>query len=263
MKHFRFPLLLICCLYFPLHSLAWGALGHRIVGQIAESYLTAKAKRNIRQILGDESLAMSSTWADFIKSDPSYQYLNSWHYINVEDGLDYPSFRQYLDRDTLTDAYTRLNFLIRELKKKDLAKEKKIMYLRLLIHIVGDIHQPMHVSRAEDLGGNKITITWFKEPSNLHRLWDEQLISFQQLSYTEYTEAINHPSRNQRMAWQQQPLTEWFYECYQASRQLYSEITQPDQPLSFRYNFDHIELLNRQLLKAGVRLAAVLNGVFG
>ena len=137
------------------------------------------------------------------------------------------------------------------------------MYLRLLIHITGDIHQPMHVSRAEDLGGNRIRLTWFNEPTNLHSLWDEKLVEFQNLSYTEYTAAINHVKRKQRDAWQQQPMTEWFFESYQIAGQLYSEITQPDQKIGFRYNFDHIAILNQQLLKAGVRLAGLLNEIFG
>lgn len=250
-------------LYIPFSSMAWGVLGHRIIGQIADSYLTSKARRNIKAILGDESIAMSSNWADFIKSDASYNYLGPWHYLNVKDNLDEQAFKNHLSADTLTDAYTKLNFIIGELKKPALENDKKKLYLRLLIHIAGDIHQPMHVSRAEDQGGNKISLLWFNESSNLHRLWDEQLIGFQQLSYTEYTDAINHTTRQERKEWQQQPMQEWFFESYQISQGLYKEITQPDQKLSFRYNFDHIAIVNQQLLKAGVRLAGILNELFG
>lgn len=256
-----FLYLLMACL--PLQSLAWGQLGHRVVGQIADSYLTAKARKNIKSILGYESLAMGSTWADFIKSDPTYKYLDNWHYINLKDGMSESEVKAYLEKDTLTDAYTKLNFLIAELKKKDLAPDVKKMYLRLLIHITGDIHQPMHVSRAEDLGGNRIYVMWFNENSNLHRVWDDQLLAFQQLSYTEFANAINHTTKADRKVWQEQPMTEWFWESYSTSQKLYKEITQPDQKLGFRYNFDHVEELNQCLLKAGVRLAGLLNDIFG
>ncbi len=247
----------------PLETLAWGQTGHRVVGEIADSYLNSRARKNIRAILGYESIAMGSTWADFIKSDPSYKYLDAWHYINIQDGLDQTAFLGWLEKDSDTDAYTKLNFLIGELKKKDLGADQKKLYLRLLIHITGDIHQPLHVGREEDLGGNRISVMWFNDKSNLHRVWDDQLLTFQQLSYTEFARSINHCTKAERKMWREQPITEWFWESYQISRQLYGEITQPDQKLGYKYNFDHVGQLNGQLLKAGVRLAGLLNEIFG
>jgi len=249
--------------YLPLHSFAWGMLGHRIVGEVADSYLTPKARLAIKQILGNESLAMASNWPDFIKSDPAYNYLNPWHYANLEDGMSYQQLQDYFKADTITDAYTKLNFLIRELKNKQLPKESQVLYLRLVIHIIGDIHQPMHTGHAGDLGGNKVSVLWFRDSSNLHRVWDDQLIDYQQLSYTEYTKAINFTTQAQRDEWQQQPMSQWFYESYQLSRDLYAEIRQPYQKLSYSYNFKHIAALNERLLKGGVRLAGVLNELFG
>ena len=88
------------------------------------------------------------------------------------------------------------------------------MYLRLLIHIVGDVHQPLHVGRKGDRGGNDIKVTWFGESSNLHKIWDEGLIDNQQLSYTEYVNAINFTTPQQRAEWQKDPFEKWFYESY-------------------------------------------------
>ncbi|KAI9463083.1 S1/P1 nuclease [Russula earlei] len=249
--------------YLPLHSFAWGMLGHRIVGEVADSYLTPKARLAIKQILGNESMAMASNWPDFIKSDPTYNYLSPWHYADLEDGLSYEQLQDYFKTDTIADAYTKLTFLIKELKNKQLPKDKQLLYLRLVIHIIGDIHQPMHVGHTGDLGGNKISVMWFRDSSNLHRVWDDQLIDYQQLSYTEYTKAINFTTPAQRSEWQQQPMSQWFYESYQVSRELYREIKQPYQKLSYSYNFKHIAELNERLLKGGVRLAGVLNGIFG
>src|ERR1700744_3023586 len=133
-------------IYAPLQSMAWGTQGHRICGQIADSYLTPKARKAIQEILGNESIAMTSNWADFIKSDPSYSYLSSWHYIDFDKAYTYPEMQQFLAQDTKVDAYTKMNFLIGELKKKDISKENKLLYLRMLIHIIEDVHQPMHTS---------------------------------------------------------------------------------------------------------------------
>ncbi|HET9433940.1 MAG TPA: S1/P1 nuclease, partial [Chitinophagaceae bacterium] len=162
MKSFKTLLLTIAFVGVSISSFAWwGQNGHRIVGEIADSYLSNKARKAIREILGNESVAMTSNWADFIKSDSTFNYLNPWHYINVKQGLSQTEFNTVLQNDTVTDAYTKLNFLITELKSQQLPLDKKQMYLRLLIHIAGDIHQPLHVGRLEDLGGNRIRVLWF------------------------------------------------------------------------------------------------------
>jgi len=260
LKRHLFFCFLLC---FPVYTFCWGVLGHRIVGEIAESYLTPKAKAEIKKIFGDTTVAIASAWGDFIRSDSSYAYLDSWHYINLDSGLTRRQVQSYLDSDTATDIYTKTRFLIKELKNKQLPVSKKKMYLKLLIHFVGDIHQPLHVGRKVDLGGNRVRVQWFNNATNLHAVWDESLVNFQQLSYTEYTRTINFTTQSQRLAWQKQPISEWVIESYIITQKLYSEITAPNQRLSYNYNFDHIKTVNERLLKGGVRLAGLLNEIFG
>ena len=250
-------------IYVPFQSFAWGLLGHRIVGQIADDYLTGKARKEIYKILGTESIAMSSNWADFIKSDPSYGYLSNWHYINIKGGLTREQVMTFLDNDTATDAYTKVNFMMSELRRKDLPTENKLLFLRMLIHIAGDLHQPLHTGREEDLGGNKIKVLWFNIPYNLHHVWDEELIHFQQLSYTEYAAAINHPKKAETKEWLKEPVSNWIYQSYQLAENVYSDIKQPDQKLDYKYNFAYLASLNLQLLRGGIHLAGLLNDIFG
>ena len=252
----------VAILYAPVQAMAWGTTGHRICGQIAESYLTPKARKAIQGILGYETIAIASNWADFIKSDPSYSYLSSWHYVDLNKAYTYPDLVDFLNQDTNVDAYTKLNFLIGELKKKDISKPNRLLYLRMLIHIVEDVHQPMHVAHADDKGGNDFKVTWFNASTNLHSVWDSQLIDFQQLSYTEYATAINHTTPAEIAEWQSAPISKWLFESNQIAEILYTDI-KPEDNLSYKYNFSHIDTLNRQLLKAGVRLAGVLNQLFG
>jgi S1/P1 Nuclease len=253
----------IAIIYAPLQSWAWGAEGHRIAGQIADSYLTPKARKAIQAILGNESIAITSNWADFIKSDPSYNYLSVWHYVDLDKVYTYPELQDYLNHDTNVDAYTKLQFLISELKKNDLSKENKLLYLRMLIHVAEDVHQPLHVGHTEDKGGNDIKVTWFNNSTNLHSVWDSQLIEFQQLSYTEYTAAINHTTAAQRAEWQKAPISQWLFESNQIAEKLYSEVKSGDALNVYKYNFSHIDIVNQQLVKAGVRLAGILNKLFG
>lgn len=259
---FKKTLLAVIILYAPVKTMAWGMEGHRISGQIAESYLTPKARKAVQVILGDESIAIASNWADFIKSDPAYSYLSSWHYIDFDKPYTYPEMKAYLASDTNTDAYTKLQFLITELKKKDLSKQNKLLYLHMLIHITEDIHQPLHTGHTEDKGGNDIKVNWFSTSTNLHSVWDSQLIDFQQLSYTEYATAINHASTVDVAEWQKAPLSMWIFESAQIANVLYTEVKSGDT-LNYKYNFTHIDTLNRQLLKGGVRLAGLLNQIFG
>jgi hypothetical protein len=251
----------IFLLYAPLQTVAWGQLGHRIVGEIANSYLKNKTRKEIRKILGNESLAMASTWGDFIKSDPSYKYLDSWHYVNLPQGLDYNNFQNMLIRDTIPNVFNRVQFITSQLKNKQLPQEKKLMYLRLLIHFVGDIHQPLHIGKKEDLGGNNVKLLWFGQASNLHRLWDSDLIESENLSYTEYVKAINFSTKGQRIALQKQPLDQWLFDSYKLGGKIYNT-TPPDSRLSYRYIYDNIAIANQQLLFGGVHLAGLLNQIF-
>lgn len=253
--------ILILFIALSFQTYAWGLLGHRIVGQIAESYLTPKAKQAVIKILGTESIAMASNWPDFIRSDTTMSYLSPWHYLNLKGGLTYNEVQTFLKNDTSINAYTRINFLVRELKNKELPKDKTAFYLKLLIHIVGDIHQPLHVGRPDDRGGNSIKVQWFNVPFNLHQIWDSELIDFQQLSYTEYTAAINHTTKAQRLQWQKQPVSEWIWQSYQIAEKIYGDI-KPEEKLGYLYNYKYIQILEKQLVIGGVHLAALLNEIF-
>ena len=247
--------------YLPLQTMAWGMLGHRIVGEIADSYLNAKTRIEIKKILGNESIAMASNWGDFIKSDTTYDYLEKWHYVDFERGTDYDQMQAILKNDTTTNAYTKLNMLISGLKSKSLSQDKKLFYLRMLIHIMGDISQPLHVGYAADEGGNKVKVSWFNASTNLHSIWDSRLIDDQKLSYTEYTRAINFSTLQQRLAWQKGGLNGWIYDSFQVTQSLYLDVKEGDK-LSYQYIFKHLDTVNKQLLKGGVRLAYILNTLF-
>ncbi|MGZ3887236.1 MAG: S1/P1 nuclease [Flavisolibacter sp.] len=248
--------------YLPLSSHAWGMLGHRIVGEIASDYLTPRAKAEIKKILGNESIAMASNWADFIRSDTSYRYLSTWHYVDFQKGISFQEMQEVLKKDSSADAYTKLHFLGEELKKKNLSREKKLLYLRLLIHIAEDLSQPLHVSPVGSSGGNDIKVTWFSTPSNLHRIWDEDLIEYQKLSYTEYARAINFPSDAQKKIWISQTPVQWLYDSYTIAQDLLNNAPEQNARLSYDYNFRHVSTLNQQLLKGGIRLAGLLNQIF-
>jgi len=258
---FKIVIVAIVLTYIPATAGAWGMLGHRIVGQIAENHLSAKARKALRAILGDENIAMASNWGDFIKSDPAYNYLYNWHFVNLPEGLDRQGVNAFLDEEKTPNVYNKIPEMIAVLKDTESTADQKKMALRLLIHLVGDLNQPMHTARKDDLGGNKIYVTWFGEKSNLHKVWDESLIMYQELSYTEYAAAIDHPTKDQLNAWKNASLKDFVYGSYEACNKIYAK-TKAEDKLSYKYNFDFVGLLNEQLLKGGICLANILNETY-
>lgn len=248
-------------LYLPFNAAAWSMIGHRIVGQIAENHLNSKARKAIKKILGNESLAMVSNWGDFIKSDPAYDYLYNWHFVNLPAGLDKQGVFDFLEKDTAASVYSKIPAMIAILKNKQSSADQKVFAMRMLVHLVGDLNQPMHTARKEDLGGNKVNVTWFGEKSNLHRIWDDELIDYQRLSYMEYVAAIDHPSKEQLINWKGNSLKDFVYGSYEACNKIY-ETTKPEAKLGYKYNFDHVDTLNAQLLKGGICLANILNDLY-
>lgn len=249
-------------LAFKLPCFAWGAIGHRVVGEIADKYLTKKAKLEIQKILGNESLAISTTWADFIKSDNSYRPYSVWHYVNLPAGESKAAIDNFLKTDTALNAYNRIMFLMSELKTNRLMPmTQRQEYLKFLVHIVGDIHQPLHLGRVKDRGGNSIRVTWFRDSVNLHQIWDEKLIENQQLSYTEYATMLNYSTPDERKMIQQQSLSDNIWQTYQLTERIYAE-TKNGQALSWDYDFKFIKPLNEQLRRSGIYLAGILNSIY-
>lgn len=261
MKKLNPLLILILLLVAPIFAHAWGQNGHRIVGEIASNHLSKRAKKQIQKILGSETPAFASTWADFVKSDHQYDFMYNWHFVNMPSGWTENQVHQFLDTATQANVYNKSLALIAELKNKNTENQQKIVALKMLIHMLGDLSQPMHVGHAEDLGGNKINVLWFNKPTNLHALWDDGLLSSENLSYTEYTHKIDLASASEIAEIQSGNLKNWVFDAYQIASKLYEE-TQPEQKLSYRYIYDHLALLDRQLLKGGLRLAKVLNEIY-
>ncbi len=248
--------------YTPFAASAWGLLGHRIVGEVADHYLTANARKGVKSILGNETLAMSANWPDFIKSDTAYKYMNNWHYVNLPANLSKDDCNKYLDHYPEANIYSKTNEMIALLKDPKTPANKKQFAMRVLVHLVGDMHQPMHTARKEDLGGNRVFVTWFGQKSNLHRVWDEQLIDYQQLSYTEHTKAINFVTPEAMKAWSKSSIKDIIYESYEICNKIYATGIKNDDKLGYNYNFDWIATVNNQLLKGGVRLASILNEIY-
>lgn len=235
----------------------WGATGHRVVGKIADNHLSSKAKREVNRLLNRHTLAFTSTFADEIKSDKRYNKFYTWHYINMPLDSDYESSKKNPEGDLVTG----INYCIQMIKDKKASDDDKAFYLKLLIHFIGDLHQPMHVGLEEDKGGNDFKVQWFYNDSNLHRVWDTQMIDEYGMSYTELADNADVLSKAQVKYIKQGSITDWANETHEITRNVYNTVT-PDENLKYRYSYDNFKTVRTQLQKAGIRLAKVLNELF-
>lgn len=251
--------LLVILFLLPSKSFGWGMLGHRVVGEVAEQHLTDKAKEKIKEILGFRTLAEVSNWMDDIKSapNPDLDTLRPYHYVSIPDSMTYAD----ANVNPKGDIVVGLEVAIEKLKDKNLPMEEKEFYLKMLVHLVGDIHQPLHVGRADDRGGNSIHVTWFGRNSNLHRVWDSDIIDGKLYSYTELTKIINHPTKEEVKQWQSDDIDAWIKDCMDLRPDVY-DFDSGERYWEYKYMYTNWSIMKHQLLKGGVRLAGVLNDIF-
>jgi hypothetical protein len=241
--------------------LSWGSVGHQTIARIAENHLTDKSKQAIHQLLGTESLVDVSNWADQVRSEQQYRYTAPWHYLNLPAGLTYTQFSLKLLEPNQTNIFTAILKCMAELKAPTITNEQKVFDLKFLVHLVGDMHQPMHVSREEDKGGNTIQVRFDDRGTNLHSLWDSRLIDHQGLTYADMAKQYDTATPSQIKQWQKDDLREWLWESYQISSVLYAEVDKNNK-VDEKYYKDHLPIIEQRIEKGGIRLAGLLNSIF-
>ena len=235
----------------------WGSTGHRVIGAVAQKHLTPKAAQQVKELLGGMSLAFVSTYADEIRSDNRYDHLVPLHYVNMDQHTRYHE----AEKTPKGDIVTAIKTCIETLKNPTASKEDKAFYLKLLVHFIGDIHQPLHAGRKEDRGGNSIDLFWFGKRTNLHRLWDSDLIEHYNMSYSELAAHLPKQTADEKAVVMTAPLLDWVDQSQDLANTLYDKTPQGTR-LGYVYHYQHFETVREQLLDAGLRLAATLNAIF-
>ncbi len=264
----------------------WGANGHRIVAQVCENHLSDTAKEKLKDILGNEYLAEITNWPDYIKSERQWKFADPWHYTTVHLDQTIDEVKDYYHRDsTINDAFEAITLMqdilhgdqeatayfdriIDNNRATRLNNSTQATALAFLVHILGDIHQPMHVGKNRDLGGNKISVLYFSERTNVHAVWDTKIIEHEKLSYTEFAHFIDKLTPEQIAAYQDDSMEEWALESIALREEIYNTIydyTDRETGLpsfSWQYQHDFIPKVEERLVKAGVRLAGILNEIY-
>ena len=260
MKHAQY--LLVFFLIFSINVFAnddddWGKTGHRVTGEIANNYLSKKAKKEINKLLDGYSLAYVSNFGDEIKSDNKFRKFSPWHYVNFPFDSTYEAHPKSDKGDLIVGIQTCIDVL----KNETSSKEDKVFYLKLLVHLIGDLHQPMHIGLAADKGGNDFQVRWFNGGTNIHAVWDTKMIESYGMSYTEFTSTAKKLSKEELKKIQGGTVIDWMYEGRALCKEVYKGVEVGDK-LRYRYSYDHMGEVLDQLQKTGIRLAVVLNDIF-
>lgn len=251
---------LLALLAIPTLAHAWGGDGHRITGWIAEQHLTPEAKEAIAELLGDESLADSTVWADTIKGQRPET--RPWHYMNPPEGIEVVTLDHCPKRGCVlskTIEYAEV------LKDPESTHAAKLEALRFVTHFVGDIHTPLHMGRKIDKGGNDTRVEFQGSFVNLHTLWDSTILRSTRVKWQSYAEQLNAGITEEDVeVWSVVDPGAWATESYHLAHGVAYPIPDSmvieDDP---EYRGRALQTIDQQLQRGGVRLAAMLNIILG
>lgn len=239
-------------------ALAWGQKGHDTVAYIAECHLTPEAAARVSAIFHGYSPVYYSNWMDNASHTPEYAYTSTWHYYNIDEGQTLET----MPRHPKGDVLSAIAQLTEQLGSGTLTPEKEAEALKMLVHLVGDMHCPMHAGRQTDRGGNNVPVVYFGRPAKLHSIWDSDLIeSAHRWSFTEWQQQIDRlPEEEAAEAIKGTP-EEWFMETAAIAAGIYAD-TPEGTKISYDYVNKYAPVIEQQLVRGGLRLASILNNLY-
>ncbi|PBQ32462.1 hypothetical protein CNR22_12000 [Sphingobacteriaceae bacterium] len=246
----RIPILLLT-LCLVSNAFAWGPRAHKIVTQIATRYLEPAVADSVEKYLQGISLEKAGYWMDEVVMNSSYDFMKPWHFVAIENDKTYVRTKQ-------PDIINVLENLIKTLKKRTSTKET-FLSLKLLTHLVADIHQPLHCGFVKDKGGSNIKLRFFYKTTDLHEVWDSEVLEYKAITAEDCLRLASNFTKRDITNYQRIDVMAWMEE----SRAL----------LSYAYDFqgnklgdEYLEkitpIIKMQLVKSGLRLASVLNQTF-
>ena len=239
-------------------AFGWGQKGHDTVAFIAENHLTETTRAAVDSILDGKSPVYWANWLDNASHTPEYAYTKTWHYKNVDADRTYDD----MPANPAGDAVTAIKQQIEKLSDPATTKADAALALKILIHVTGDMHQPMHMGHATDLGGNRVKLKYFNRDKNLHGIWDTDLLeSAHRWSYTEWQQQLDRLNDVDEALTVQGSVDDWARETMEITRRCY-DFFQPGINVSYNQIAYWAPTIEQQLLRGGLRLAHLLNTIY-
>lgn len=241
-----------------LNAFGWGQKGHDVTAYIAEQHLTPTTRTAIESLLDGKSIVYWANWLDNASHQRPLAYTKTWHYKNVDEGVRY----EEAPANPAGDAVTAIKSRIEILHDPTASLEERQLALKILVHVMGDLHMPLHMGHATDLGGNRIKVKFFNRDTNLHSAWDSSLPdAAHKWSYTEWQQQIDRLSPAAETAITAGSIDDWAKETVGIAGDVYTYF-QPGINISYNDIAHWTPVIEEQFLRGGLRLASVLNSIF-
>jgi len=250
--------LTLCFLALTLSLSAYDIVGHRIIADIAYQNLTEKARTQVDKVLGKRGIVYQASWADAVRSDPKYAYSYQWHFQDLDDNMTSADIKKLLDNPTAEGKH--LFFAIDTMTVRLKSDKNDAEALKFLVHFIGDLHQPLHMGRKEDLGGNKIEVNWFGRKTKLHAVWDSGLIESQKMSYSEFSQYLQDKFEPRKAEFKKHNILQSIEAAYAVRNMIYKYDTSDTNDYHYVYFFS--DKLDEMLYRGGIQLANVLNAIY-
>lgn len=241
-----------------ISAFAWGQKGHDVTACIAENHLTPPTRAAVSQVLDGKSPVYWANWLDNASHTKEYAYSKTWHYKNVDADKTYLTQPVAPDGDVVTAIRYNIGVLSDPAKPHD----QQALAMKMLIHLVGDMHQPMHMGHATDLGGNRVKVRYFGRDTNLHSIWDTNLLeSAHRWSYTEWQQQLDRLDPGAAVVAVGGNLDDWASKNVDIATRIY-ERTPEGSNLSYDQVAEWTPVIEEQLVLGGYRLAHILNSIY-
>ncbi len=239
-------------------AFSWGQKGHDTTAAIAERNLTPTAKHALDSLLEGKSIVYWANWLDNASHTPQYAYTKTWHYKNIDEGYSYEK-APLLESGDIVRALERQILIAQDSTR---SVEDRRLAIKMIVHFLGDIHQPMHLGHASDRGANNVGVKFFNRDTNLHSVWDSNLPeAAHKWSFTEWSDQIDRPTQVEKNEILKGTISDWAKETFNICTRVYEETPQGTN-ISYDYIAKWTPTIENQFLKGGLRLADILNSIF-
>lgn len=241
-----------------LGALGWGQKGHDVTAYIAEQHLTPTTLAAVESLLDGKSMVYWSNWLDNASHQRDMAYTKTWHYKNVDEGVRY----EEAPANPAGDAVTAIKSRIEVLTDSTSNRHDRQLAMKILVHVMGDLHMPLHMGHATDLGGNRIKVKFFNRDNNLHSVWDSSLPeAAHKWSYTEWQQQVDRLNAAQQAEVISGSIDDWAKETIDIASKVYVYF-QPGINVSYNDIARWTPVIEEQFLRGGLRLAHVLNSIY-
>jgi len=250
--------LTFCFLGLTLSLAAYDGVGHRIIADIAYDNLSGSARSQVDKVLGKRGIVYEATWADEVRSDNKYAYSYPWHYQDLDDKMTSADISKLLNNPTAEGEH--LFFAIDSMEARIKKNKNDAEALKFLVHLVGDLHQPMHLGGKNDKGGNKIDMNWFGRKTNLHAVWDGALIDSEKMSYSEFSQYLQDKYEPRKAEFKKHNLLQSIEASYSVRNAIYAYDNTDTS--NYHYVYFFADKRDEMLYRGGIQLANILNALY-